>query len=117
MKLEIAIKTPGMFKSYFKNKLYKKCFHKNYFLTGDYGFRDKDFHYYIDRKNIIIKGGVNIEPEEINEILNSSNLVKNAVTLDTRSILWEEIVSFIIPKFKNINLDNLRLNVLKNWVF
>lgn len=114
---EIAIKTPGTFKSYFKNKkLYKKSFYKKYFLTGDYGFRDKKgFHYYIDRKkNIIIKGGVNIEPEEINEILNSSNLVKNTVTFGIPDPFYgEEIVSFIIPKINNINLENLKIKCAK----
>ena len=109
---EIAIKTPGMFSSYYKNKtLYKNSFYKDFFLTGDLGYRDfEGFHYLIDRKkNIIIKGGVNIEPEEINEVLLASREVENAVTIGIPDKFYgEDVVSFIIPKKIFINLDKIK---------
>jgi acyl-CoA synthetase (AMP-forming)/AMP-acid ligase II len=101
-----------MFSSYYKNKtLYKNYFYKDFFLTGDLGFRDfEGFHYLVDRKkNIIIKGGVNIEPEEINEVLLESKNVENAVTVGIPDKFYgEDIVSFIIPKKNFINLDKIK---------
>ncbi len=109
---EIAIKTPGLFIGYLKNKkLSKKKFYKNFFLTGDLGFKNKkgDFFYTDRKKNIIIKGGVNIEPEEINNILKKNKNVLDVATFGIfDKIFGEEIISVIVSKNKLISCEKLK---------
>ncbi len=48
-----------------------EAFRRGWFHTGDIGYRDKDgFIHLVDRrKDIIIKGGFNIYPGEVEQVL------------------------------------------------
>ena len=75
--------------------------HQNYFLTGDFGYIDTNgIFYFVDRKkDLIIKGGVNIFPGEIEEVLYHLNAIElTAVIGIPHPIYGEDIVAFI--KFK-----------------
>jgi len=100
---EIGIKSPGLLNGYFKNKeQYASCFNMDgYFMTGDIGsVDDKGIFYYIDRKkDLIIKGGVNIVPSQIDEVLMSHEAVKEAATIGKPDMfLGETIKSYIVIK-------------------
>jgi acyl-CoA synthetase (AMP-forming)/AMP-acid ligase II len=87
-------------------------------LTGDICKKDKDgFFYYVDRKkDLIIKGGVNILPSEIDEqILGYSKNVLEVATIGEKNQFYGEIVkSFIILKKNNKNfIFNLKTFLLK----
>ena len=100
----IAISTPGLLKNYRNNKkLYKNCFIKNFFKTGDLGFKDNNgYFYYVDRKkDIIIKGGVNVIPSQIDNILINHPKIIECATIGTPDPLFgETIKSFIVTKKK-----------------
>lgn len=99
---EIAIKGPNVFVGYHKNEAaYRKAVRKGFFLTGDLGFRDrKGLFYYVDRKkDLIIKGGSNIFPGEVDEVLFKHPAVLEAATIGVPDVfLGEEIVSFVALK-------------------
>jgi long-chain acyl-CoA synthetase len=69
-----------------------------WFHTGDLGYRDEeDFFYIVDRKkDMVIRGGFNVYPREIEEVLNEHPSVMEAAVIgrpDPR--LGEEVVAFI----------------------
>ena len=83
--------------------LYKKSFRKGYFLTGDFIKKDnKGYFYYVDRKkDLIIKGGVNILPSEIENIIQKRVEIKEvAVTKCFDAFYGENICCFFSCKKK-----------------
>lgn len=73
----------------------------NWFHTGDLGKKDKDGYFYIvDRlKDMIIRGGYNVYPREIEEVLMTHPDVSLASVLGCKhDSHGEEIVAYIIPK-------------------
>ena len=92
---EIAIRVPWMFSGYY-NLDEKKYFKNTFYLTGDLGKTSEDFLYIVGRKkDIIIKGGVNISPRKIEEIINKTNIFSEIAILGLPSrLLGEKIVCF-----------------------
>ncbi|MFH1489969.1 MAG: AMP-binding protein [Pseudomonadota bacterium] len=71
------------------------------FPTGDLGYRDSDGYIFITgrKKDVIIRGGINISPMEINDRLMEHPHVKEAVTIGMPDKIYgEEVASFIVPK-------------------
>ena len=69
---EIAVKGPQIMKGYWnKPEDTEGTFRDGWFLTGDLGYMDeKGYFYVVDRKkDMIIAGGFNIYPREIEEVL------------------------------------------------
>ncbi|WP_110181198.1 long-chain-fatty-acid--CoA ligase [Nocardioides solisilvae] len=69
---EIAIKGPNVMKGYYdRPEATAEALHDGWFRTGDLGRRDEDGWFYIvDRsKDMIIRGGFNVYPREIEEVL------------------------------------------------
>ena len=99
---EIAIKGANVFAGYFRNEtLYKEVIRQGFFFTGDLGYRDSDGRFYfVDRKkDIIIKGGINIIPGEIDEILLRHPSVMEAVTVGVPDDLFgEQIHCYVVLK-------------------
>ena len=77
---EIGCRTNLRMKNYFKSKnLTKKSLIKNYFLTGDLGYKDKqNYLYFLSRKkDVIISSGENIYPSDIEkEAIKFKNIVE-----------------------------------------
>jgi long-chain acyl-CoA synthetase len=72
-----------------------------WFHTGDLGYRDEDgFFYIVDRKkDLLIRGGFNVYPREIEEVLHQHPAILEAAVIgrpDDR--LGEEVVAFIALK-------------------
>jgi len=68
---EIVLRGENIFKGYFKNEAAtREAFRNDWFHTGDIGYKDADGFFYIaDRKSdMIIRGGENIYPREIDEL-------------------------------------------------
>ena len=117
---EIAIKGKNVFPGYFQNSLLtKKSFYKDWFLSGDIGFKDKKgFFYYVGRKKeIIIKGGINISPDEIDEILYKHKYVEKVLTIGMHDkILGETINSFIVTKKRKKLNPNKIIDFCKKYL-
>jgi acyl-CoA synthetase (AMP-forming)/AMP-acid ligase II len=81
---EILIKGPNVFNGYWnQDEVNKKSFRDGWFITGDVGKVDeKDYVYLIGRsKDIIISGGINIYPREIEEVIESLPQVKECAVV------------------------------------
>jgi long-chain acyl-CoA synthetase len=69
---EIAIKGPNIMKGYYNRPdSTAEAIHDEWFRSGDLGRKDDDGYFYIvDRsKDMIIRGGYNVYPREIEEVL------------------------------------------------
>jgi long-chain acyl-CoA synthetase len=99
---EICMKGPSLLKGYYKNiQLYRESLYEGYFMTGDLGRVDTDgIYYYIERKkDLIIKGGVNIAPSQIDEVLLSNPNVEEVATIGVPDMLLGEVIkSFVVLK-------------------
>ena len=78
---EVIIKSNSIMKGYFKSpEETAAVVHKNWLYSGDMGYVTKDGYLYIvgRKKNIIISGGKNICPEEIEEVIMSCTDIVDA---------------------------------------
>lgn len=85
---EIAIKSPMLMDGYIGKK---KVF--NYFNSEDVGYVDEDgFLYILDRrKNIIISGGENIYPKEIENILYANSKIYECAVVGEKDERWGQV--------------------------
>ena len=85
---EILVKSPGVFKGYFKNeKATKETVQDGWLYSGDVGVIDNDgFLKITDRKKdiIVTAGGKNITPQYIENKLKSSIYINDAVVIGDR---------------------------------
>src|SRR2546430_17159075 len=75
--------------------LFRSVFRNGWFHTGDIGYRDQDgFFFIVDRKSdMIIRGGENIYPREIDEVLYQHPAVAAAATIGVPDPRSEEHTS------------------------
>jgi long-chain acyl-CoA synthetase len=96
---EIVLRGENIFKGYFKNEeATRRAFRSGWFHTGDVGYRDPDgFFHIIDRKSdMIIRGGENIYPREIDEVLYQHPAVAVAAAVGVPDPLYgEEVAAFV----------------------
>ncbi|MCK4352945.1 AMP-binding protein [candidate division WOR-3 bacterium] len=68
--------------------------------TGDLGYRDSDGYFYITdrKKEIIIKGGLNISPREVEDVIMTHPNVKEVAVLGISEHEREEIKAFVVAE-------------------
>ena len=99
---EIVLRGENILKATIKNaEATATAFRNGWFHTGDIGYRDEDgFFYIVDRKSdMIIRGGENIYPREIDEVLYQHPAVAAAATIGVPDQLYgEEVAAFVVLK-------------------
>lgn len=99
---EIVLRGENILKGYYRNDdATATAFRGGWFHTGDIGYRDADgFFYIVDRKSdMIIRGGENIYPREIDEVLYQHPSVAAAATIGVPDPLYgEEVAAFVVLK-------------------
>jgi acyl-CoA synthetase (AMP-forming)/AMP-acid ligase II len=96
---ELAVKGPGIMKEYYKNpEATQKTLIDGWLMTGDMVRVDEDgFIWIVDRKkDIIITGGENIFPVEIEEFLMAHNKVQDVAVIGVPDERLGEAVTAII---------------------
>jgi acyl-CoA synthetase (AMP-forming)/AMP-acid ligase II len=97
---EIVLRGENVFKGYYKNEEATwRAFRGGWFHTGDIGYRDAEgFFYIVDRKSdMIIRGGENIYPREIDEVLYAHPDVAEAAAFGVPDELYgEEVAAFVV---------------------
>jgi malonyl-CoA/methylmalonyl-CoA synthetase len=99
---EIWLKGPNVTPGYWaKPQETEASFVDGWFRTGDLGKRDGDGYYYItDRlKHIIISGGENISPKEIESIINQHQKISESCVVGIPDEKWgEKVVAAVVLK-------------------
>ncbi|MEC1021370.1 o-succinylbenzoate--CoA ligase [Bacillus paralicheniformis] len=91
---EITVKGPTVMKGYLKNEAADKAsFNDGWFKTGDIGYLDDDgFLYVLDRRSdLIISGGENIYPAEVEAVLLSHPKVAEAGVKGVDDKTWGKV--------------------------
>jgi long-chain acyl-CoA synthetase len=78
-----------------------------YMYTGDIGYVDEDgFLFLVDRKkDMILVGGYNVYPREIDEVLFNHPAIREAATVGKRDARLGEAVAAFVALEKNAELD------------
>ncbi|MEN3044958.1 MAG: AMP-binding protein [Candidatus Hydrothermales bacterium] len=125
---EIAVKGDIVMLGYYKDKkATERVFREGWFLTGDLGYIDKDGYIYITgrKKSVIVtKGGKNIYPEEIEEKLLESSIIKECLVLAKihPKTKTEILHAIIYPDYEEIDNRAKQMNVdvtedlINDWV-
>jgi malonyl-CoA/methylmalonyl-CoA synthetase len=116
---EIWLKGPAVTPGYWrKPEETAKTFEQDWFRTGDLGNVDKDGYYYLtDRiKHIIISGGENISPKELEVVINQLEDVVESSVVGIADERWgEKVVAAVVTKTdSNIKPEAIRAHCKKS---
>ncbi len=99
---EIFSRGPMLFDGYYKlPEKTAQSFRGGYFSAGDMGRKDEDgFFHIVDRRdNMIITGGENVYPSEVEEVIGSHELVFDCACIGLPDEKWgEKVVAVVVPK-------------------
>ncbi len=99
---EIVIRGHNVMKGYYKKpEATAEAFRHGWFHTGDLAYRDEDGYLFIvDRKkDLVIRGGYNVYPREIEEVLfDHPGVGAAAVIGKPDEKLGQEVLAFVVPK-------------------
>lgn len=104
---EILVESPANTRGYFNNPEgnSRLFWGKKYIRTGDLGYYDKNGDFFIvgRKKNIIIHGGQNISPQEVEEVIDELPFVRfsAAVGVDRGDIDGEQV--YVFAEIKRVN--------------
>lgn len=117
---EIICKGSLVMQGYWKNKeATEETLVNGWLRTGDLGWVDEQGYLHIvDRiKDVIISGGVNIYPREIEEVLNKHNGVKETCVFGIPDEKWgEAVIAYVVPNGKtHVDKDEL-VELCKNYL-
>jgi acyl-CoA synthetase (AMP-forming)/AMP-acid ligase II len=96
---ELCVKGPGVMKCYYKNPEDSAAVLKDgWLLTGDMARQDEDgFIFLVDRKkDVIVSGGENIYPVQIEDFIRANNKVKDVAVIGMPDKRLGEITAAII---------------------
>ena len=108
---ELIVKGPNVMKGYYKMEEETAHTIRNGWLyTGDLAKQDEEGYFYIvDRKkDLILVGGYNVYPREVEEVLyNHPNIVEAAVVGVPDPECGETVKSYIVTNSKNIKEEDI----------
>lgn len=105
---ELLLKGDNVFSGYFEAEdLTKAAFHEGWFRTGDLASQDQNGFVCLQGRidELIISGGFNIHPAEINEALFKHPAIAEVATTGLSASDWQEIVVSAIVLKPNIQVN------------
>ncbi len=110
---EIVIRGHNIMKGYYKQpEATAEAFKNGWFHTGDLAYQDEDgFLFIVDRKkDLVIRGGYNVYPREVEEVLYEHPAVAEAAVIGKPDDkLGEEVVAVVaLKKGADVTPDELR---------
>jgi fatty-acyl-CoA synthase len=114
---EIAVRGPNVFSEYWGNEeATREALHDGWYRTGDIGRRDADGYFWVyDRKkNLIISGGENIYPAEVERVLLEHPDVSECGVIGRPDPKWDEVpVAYVIRRAGcSVEAEGLKAHVL-----
>lgn len=112
---EIVVRGSNVMKEYYNNETANEStFAFGWFRSGDEGFYKKDqqgrpYFFITGRiKELIIRGGVNLAPLEIDEVINSAPGVKAGISVGFENNFYgEEVGALIIPEHDSVSKEDI----------
>jgi long-chain acyl-CoA synthetase len=122
---EIVIRGSNVMKGYFNNEeANTNAFTYNWFRSGDEGFyktdSDGNKYFFITGriKELIIRGGVNIAPLEIDEVINRAQGVRAGISVGfENSFYGEEVGGLVVPTSEDILAEDILAHCHKHLPF
>lgn len=109
---EIVTRSPAVMAGYFQRESETaESFAHDWLHTGDLGYRDSDgFFYIIGRaKEMIISGGFNVYPKEIEDILAQHPAIKDVAVIGVPDPDWGEAVKAVVVLHEGAVLEGAAL--------
>jgi fatty-acyl-CoA synthase len=99
---EVIVRGPNVFSEYRGNAAATAdALRDGWYYSGDIGTRDADGHFFIHdrKKNMIISGGENIYPAEVERVLYQHPAVAEAAVIGRPDPKWQEVpVAYIVAR-------------------
>jgi len=99
---EVVVRGPNVFFEYWGNaEATAEALREGWYYSGDLGWRDAEGHFFIQdrKKNLIISGGENIYPAEVERVLASHPAVLDAAVVGRPDARWQEVpVAYVIRR-------------------
>jgi fatty-acyl-CoA synthase len=99
---EIVVRGPNVFCGYWgDDQATRAALHDGWYRTGDIGQRDIDGYFWIHdrKKNLIISGGENIYPAEVERVLTAHPAVSECGVIGRPDPRWDEVpVAYVIRR-------------------
>jgi acyl-CoA synthetase (AMP-forming)/AMP-acid ligase II len=97
---EIVVRGSRMMKGYWKNdEETKQAFTADgWYRTGDLGYKDEEGYIYLTGRadDVIVRGGENIGPDEVESVLYSHPAVEEAAVIGVKDLEWGQQVRAIV---------------------
>jgi long-chain acyl-CoA synthetase len=110
---EVICRSPLMFNGYWnREEATREVLRNGWYYSGDLGYLDEEgYLFVVDRKkNMIISGGQNIYPREIEEVLYKHPAVAEAAVVGQKDAYWGEavIAYLVLSPGKTIDTEELK---------
>jgi fatty-acyl-CoA synthase len=114
---EIVVRGLNVFCEYWGNEeATREALHDGWYRTGDIGLRDADGYFWVHdrKKNLIISGGENIYPAEVERVLLEHPDVVECGVIGRPDPRWDEVpVAYVIRRSGClVDAENLKAHVL-----
>jgi fatty-acyl-CoA synthase len=114
---EIVVRGPNVFFEYWGNaEATQEALHDGWYRTGDIGRRDAQGYFWVHdrKKNLIISGGENIYPAEVERVLLEHPDVADCGVIGRPDPKWDEVpVAYIIRRTgRSVEAEDLKAHVL-----
>ncbi|WP_113927218.1 o-succinylbenzoate--CoA ligase [Bacillus sp. P14.5] len=109
---EIAVRGPNVTRGYYnREEANKESFVEGWFLTGDIGYLDDHgFLFVLDRRSdLIISGGENVYPAEIESVLAAHPAIAEAGVIGLPSDKWGQVPAAFIVKESPLTASEVEL--------
>lgn len=109
---QVWLKGPQVFDGYLDENLNKNAFDdKEWFNTGDFGHLNRKGHLFIEsrRTDLIITGGENVSPAEVESALNRCKDVSEAGVIGVPDKKWgQKVVAYFVPSNNSFDVNGIK---------
>ena len=99
---EVVVRGPSVLAEYWRNAAASgEALREGWYYTGDIAIRDADGHFFIQdrKKNMIISGGENVYPAEVERVLHQHPAIAEAAVIGRADKKWQEVpVAFLVRR-------------------
>ncbi len=110
---ELAVKGPGVMECYYNNpEATAEVLHEGWLYTGDMARQDEDgFYFLVDRKkDVVISGGENIYPVEIENFMSKFDKIKDVAVIGLPDKRLGEIATAIVELKQGVTCTEEEIN-------